>query len=127
MSETRNITKLTNENRESFFSAAYGGSYYTILGCAGNLDEWATGYCELLEDRGIGTPKEFITFKGGDMNKVYGLTGDNAYPADLTCLMFPLDGLVIPKLAIFKLQAQDRWFDDIVDNNQRRQEVIDKQ
>lgn len=38
--------------------------------------------------------------------------------------MFANDGLVIPKLAMFKYAMQDRWFDDIVDNNARAQEEI---
>lgn len=121
MSETTNITKVDCRNREEIFSEAYRGSYYTIIGCAGDLNEWATGYRELLGDRGIGKPEKFITFKGKDMNEVYLLTGNNAYANRLTFLMFPLDGLEVSKLAIFRLQAGDKWFDDIVDNNQRRE------
>lgn len=123
MSETKKITKVNRENREATFQAAYEGSYYTILGCDGDLNEWTDGYTDLLERSGIVTPKEFITFKGSDMNEQYGLTGTNAYKDDLVGLMFPLDGLAVPKLAYFKLKARDRWFDDIVDNNQRRQEA----
>lgn len=96
---------------------AYAGSYYTIIGAGGNLDEWKNGYQELLNKEGIGTIKEWITFTGADMNNKYQLKGDNAYPDDLTFLAFPLDGLNIDKLAIFKLRMKDRWFDDIVDNN----------
>lgn len=127
MSETREILKVDTDNREATFNAAYDGSYYTILGCAGDLNEWTAGYQELLATIGIGTPKEFITFKGADMNEIYGLTGNNAYDDGLTFLMFPLDGLDVPKLAIFRLQAGDKWFDDIVDNNRRRQESINEQ
>lgn len=123
MSETINIIKANRENREELFKAAYIGSYYTIVGCGGDLNEWATGYRELLGDRGIGKPEKFIAFKGKDMNEVYMLTGSNAYTDRLTFLMFPLDGLDVSKLAIFRLQAQDRWFDDIVDNNQRREAI----
>ena len=61
------------------------------------------------------------------MNMEYGLTGDNAYPDDLTFLMFPLTGLNMGRLAIFKILMSDRWFDDIVDNNCRRQETINEQ
>ena len=32
-----------------------------------------------------------------------------------------LDGLDVGKLAIFKLQMGDRWFDDVVDNDLRRE------
>lgn len=124
MSETKKLIRIDDSNRKELFEAAYEGSYYTIIGCAGDLNEWIAGYRELLGDRGIGKPEQFTTFKGKDMNEVYGLTGSNAYTDNLTFLMFPLDGLVVPKLAIFRLQAQDKWFDDIVDNNQRREEGI---
>ncbi len=127
MSETVNIIKVNCDNRKAIFSEAYGGSYYTIVGCGGDLNEWTAGYRELLANRGIGTPEKFITFKGKDMNEVYGLTGDNTYPDTLTFLMFPLSGLEVSKLAILRLQGQDRWFDDIVDNNQRREEMKNKE
>lgn len=121
---TKGITGINRGNRDEIFTAAYDGSYYTIIGCGGDLGEWATGYTQILEEAGIGTPKRFIAFKGADMNVHYGLTGDNAYQDDLPCLMFPLDGLDAGKLAVIKLKMHDRWFDDIVDSNRRRQEAI---
>ena len=102
------------------FEKAYNGSYYTITGCGGSLDEWKNGYTEMLNRYEIGTPTEWIDFTGKDMNEVYELVGDNAYQDDLHFLAFPLDGLNIGKLAMFKIMAHDRWFDDIVDNNSRR-------
>ena len=65
---------------------------------------------------------EYLVFTGADMNAEYGLTGNNAYPDDQHFLCFPLHGLDIPRLTVFKLIAEDRWFDDIVDNNRRREE-----
>lgn len=106
------------------FEKMYEESWYTIIGCGGDLKEWKDGYNKLLNERGIGTPKEWIYFTGKEMNEEYGLKGDNAYPDDLNFLAFSLEGLDIGKLAIFKLQAQDRWFDDIVDNNRSRQEEM---
>ena len=78
----------------------------------------------MLDREGIGTIKEWESFKGKEMNNEFHLTGSNAYQNDLTFLAFSLEGLDIGKLAIFKLQMGDRWFDDIVDNNQRREEKI---
>ena len=101
---------------------AYEGSYYTITGCGGDLNEWKAGYEKMLADEGIGKPIKWIDFTGKDMNEIYNLTDNNAYPEDLHFLAFPLDGLEVGKLAIFKLTMQDRWFDDIVDNNARREE-----
>lgn len=110
------LTESTSDVSD-LLDKAYNGSYYTIIGAGGNLDEWKNGYQELLNKEGIGTIKEWITFTGADMNNKYQLKGDNAYPNDLTFLAFPLDGLNIGKLAMFKLRMEDRWFDDIVDNN----------
>lgn len=107
---------------EELFEKAYRGSYYTITGCGGDLEEWKSGYQDLLDKNDIGRIQEWIHFTGKDMNDYYGLTEDNAYPDDLNFLAFSLDGLNTGKLALFKLRMQDRWFDDIVDNNRRREE-----
>jgi len=115
------FTESVSSEMLNMFKAAYEGSYYTITGVGGNLDEWKTGYNELLTKEGIGSVNSWITFKGADMNAFGRLTDDNAYPDDLTFLAFPLDNLDIGKLAMFKLKMEDRWFDDIVDNNARRQ------
>lgn len=103
------------------FEKMYNGSYYTITGAGGNLDEWKAGYEEWLKEENIGKPQEWLTFKGHEMNDYCGLTGDNQYQEDLTFLAFPLDGLDINKLAIFKLKHGDRWFDDIVNNAKARE------
>ena len=100
---------------------AYDGSYYTIQGAGGDLQEWKDGYANMLAERGIGTITKWVEFQGKDMNTEFDLTGNNRYPDRLHFLAFPLDGLDVNKLAIFKIQMGDRWFDDIVDNNARRQ------
>lgn len=55
-------------------------------------------------------------YSGEDMNEKYHLTGDNAYPDDLTFL-------TIPKFynPMFKLLVGARWFDDIVQGNLDRE------
>lgn len=99
---------------------AYKGSYYTILGAGGDLQEWVDGYEEMLAEKQIGKPKAWFTAKGAQVNKEFGLTGNEAFKARLTILFFPLDDLDIGKLAIFKIKMGDRWFDDIIDNSLRR-------
>lgn len=103
------------------FQKMYDGSYYTIIGCGGDPSEWKQGYQDMLNKSDIGTIKEWYEFTGDDMNKEYNLTGTNAYKDDLHFLAFPIDNLNVNKLAIFKLHMNDRWFDDIVDNNLRRE------
>ena len=58
--------------------------------------------------------------KGEKMNEFYALTGDNAYPDDLTIVSFMLSDMKDPmKLAVARFHVGGRWFDDIVDNNLR--------
>ena len=46
------------------FEKMYEGSYYTIVGCGGDLEEWKNGYNKLLNEHGIGIPTEWIHFTG---------------------------------------------------------------
>ena len=101
---------------------AYAGSYYTIIGAGGSLNEWVEGYTNLLKEHGIGTPKCFFVCEGADVNAfAEKKRGGEIYPSDkfqddLVFLLFPLKDLDVPVLAMFKLAHEDRWFDDIVDN-----------
>lgn len=67
MNDTNEVIKISETNREEIFTEAYNGSYYTITGCGGNLEEWIQEYTRLLKETGIGIPVQFITFKGSDM------------------------------------------------------------
>lgn len=95
---------------------AYEGSYYTITGAGGDLQEWKDGYNNLLKENGIGEISEWVEFSGKDMNEEFDLIGEDQYREDLLFLAFPLDGLDGGKLALFKMRMRDRWFDDIVNN-----------
>ena len=103
-------------------------SAFTIEGAGGDLNEWCIGLNEILAKENIGQVKTFYTFTGKLMNDTYKLTGSNAYQNDLTFLSFMLDGLDVGKLAMFKMKFGARWLDDIVDNNnareQRKMEVM---
>jgi hypothetical protein len=100
---------------------AYEGSYYFIAGAGGDLDEWVTGYNGLLAEEGIGEPKAWFKTTGASVNLYAGpsLECRDYFQEDLVILLFPLDGLDGGKLALFKLRAQDRWFDDVIDNMRR--------
>ena len=101
---------------------AYAGSYYTILGAGGDIQDWVDGYTAELEKQKIGAPREWFVATGEAINHfassggAHELAPNNEFQPDLTALLFPLEGLDVGKLAMFKLQMQDRWFDDIVDN-----------
>ena len=96
---------------------AYDGSYYTIVGAGGNLDEWINGYEDLLQKESIGTPKEWFLSTGEDFNNyAQPVNVDYAFKTDLTMLHFSLAGLDTGKLALFRLRMDDKWYDDMVDN-----------
>lgn len=103
------------------FYRMYDGSWYTITGCGGDLEEWKEGYAKMLNEQGIGNITEWIHFTGKDMNDICHLTGNNRYKNDLDFLAFSLEGLNVRMLAFFKLRMGDRWFDDIIDNNAFRE------
>lgn len=68
-----------------------------------------------------------FVFKGSLMNSVYGLTGTNAYQDHITFVSISLED-IDPEPIIFKrFQIGARWLDDIVDNNARRQFLIENQ
>ena len=94
---------------------AYEGSFYTIAGCGGDLQEWIDGYQKLLDESNIGTPTAWYQLTGQQVNEFAGPGNTNPFQDDCMLLAFPLDGLA-GKLAMFKLQMQDRWFDDVIDN-----------
>lgn len=98
------------------------GSFYTIAGVGGDPQEWVDGYIGLMAERGIAAPAAWFTTTGAAVNryaerKKGGFVVErDLFADDLTFLLFPLDGLDPSKLPLFKLQMQDRWFDDIVAN-----------
>ena len=63
----------------------------------------------------------FHIITGKLMNVVYGLTGNNAYPDD--CTLVSVTGIDQMKIVIPRFEVGGRWFDDIVDNNARREEL----
>lgn len=100
---------------EANLSEAYSGSYYFIAGAGGDLNEWVEGYEKLLDESGIGKPTKWLRTTGAKVNEFAGPTED-PFQNGLICLLFPLDGLKVGKLAIFKIRMEDRWFDDVINN-----------
>ena len=65
-----------------------------------------------------GTVDEIVMTSGKLMNKVYGLTDDNAYPDRLDIVS--IVGNTVP-MTMRRFEFGGRWFDDIVDNNAWRE------
>lgn len=113
------MKKITVTTKEQL-DVLYKSSALTIEGLTAdeeNLDAFATW----LEEHGA-LGKEEICFHiipGKLMNEVYELTGTNAYPDDLTIVS--VTNINQMKITIPRFQIGGRWFDDIVDNNARRE------
>ena len=75
-----------------------------------------------LEEHGALTHVEpdFHIITGAFMNDAYGLSGDNAYPEDLT--LVSVTDINQMAITIPRFEVGGRWFDDIVDNNASREE-----
>ena len=63
---------------------------------------------------------DFHIITGEFMNEQYGLSGSNAYPEDLT--LVSVTDINQAKIILARFEVGGRWFDDIVDNNARREE-----
>lgn len=117
MTTTSDIPLLTVADLDQ----AYRGSWYFIAGCGEPLSEWTEGYEKFLQEFGVGKPASWHRVLGETINRYAESTGyiildQDYFKPDLTCLMFPLDGLNPGRLSIFKIRANDRWFDDVIQN-----------
>jgi hypothetical protein len=92
------------------FNELYGNSAMTFEGLTEESIPEAVSY---IEEKAGETPKAFI-YSGEQMNELFELGGENAYPADLTFVSFVNTG------SILAISIGARWFDDIIQNNAYR-------
>lgn len=95
------------------------GSALTIEGLA---EDSIPDFIEWIKEHTPMKNEIAYVIKGKTMNRVYVLTGKNAYPDDLTIVSIKLEDMensvavVVPR---FEIGA--RWFDDIIMNNAMRE------
>ena len=79
------------------------------------VENWLKAHGAIIEH----TEPTFHIITGELMNTTYGLTGDNAYSKDLTLVsVTDIDQMAV----VFpRFEVGGRWFDDVVDNNVRRE------
>ena len=116
------VIKLTPEYA-NVFEDLYKGSALTFEGV---IPEEAHCYREFFKQfTEVDESQPCYLFSGKMMNDYYGLTGTNAYPDDLNILSFPLMIFKeVARICLPRFQLEGRWFDDIVENNKRRQKEI---
>ena len=117
-----NVIKVTEKEQ---LDMLYNGSACTLEGLA---ESFVGDMIEAMRNRGFikddNLNVDVYSIKGCLMNDVYGLTDDNAYQDDLTIICVPLKFMKnIEEFAVtMRIEYGYRWFDDIVDNNARREE-----
>lgn len=107
------ITLTTKEELDTL------GSALTIEGLAKesipDFIEWIKQYTPMKSETAY-------IISGNTMNNVYHLTSNNAYPKDLTIVSIKLEDMENAMAVVIpRFQIGARWFDDIVDNNARRE------
>ena len=114
--------KIIHISTKEQLDSLYNESALTWEGLStekGNLDalkEWLNHHGAILADR---EPTIHI-ISGEFMNAMYSLRGNNAYPDDLTIVS--VTDINQAKVTLPRFEVGGRWFDDIVDNNKRREE-----
>lgn len=109
---------------DELLQKAFEESWYFIAGTGGALADWVNGYEDLMEKAGIGKPLKWLQTTGAQVNALAASNGDeiaerDRFQPDLICLLLSWEGLHVGKLAMFKIQMQDRWFDDVIQNMRR--------
>ena len=79
------------------------------------VENWLKEHGAIIE----GKEPAFYIITGELMNTTYGLTNDNAYSKDLT--LVSVTDIDQTKIALPRFEVGGRWFDDVVDNNVRRE------
>lgn len=115
--------KIVHNRTKEDLDILYNDSALTFEGCT--LDEdnllWLVDWLNHNDAGFIGEPTFYVT-SGELMNDIYHLTGTNAYPYDLNIVSIKLDDLSdFRGIIIERFKLGGRWFDDIVENNARRE------
>lgn len=109
------VTKAVTDEKELKY--LYDKSAFTLEGLA---KDSISDFVDWLEANTTFTTDELIVYiiSGATMNEVYGLKGSNAYSPDLTIVS--VVDIEYGPIIFKRFSIGARWFDDIVDNNSRR-------
>lgn len=113
-----NIINVTTRKQ---LDALYNQSALTWEGLSADeenlntVKDWLKEYKAILHD----DEPTFHIITGEFMNEQYGLSGNNAYAEDLTIVS--VTDINQMAITIPRFEIGGRWFDDVVDNNARRE------
>lgn len=96
----------------------YSVSALTIEGLR---EDFIPDIMEILKNNTAVYRERAFIIPGKIMNEQYGLTGTNAYKDDLPIVSFSLEDFDPMPMTFKRMEFGGRWFDDVVDNNARRE------
>lgn len=109
-------------NSNEQFEKLYNSNALTLQGLDDtdkNLYSFANWIKNLSE---ISNPLNMYIIKGKQMNEQYGLSGKNKYPDELRIVCVELKDIKqVDKIIMPRFEINGRWFNDVVDNDVRRE------
>ena len=109
------VIEVNESNRKEIFEKLYNGSAMTVQGMI--FDELPLYINHFKENCGLHDNINVYHFLGKQYNDHYELTGKNRLPNELNCISIELDDMD----NCMGARQLIRWFDDIVDNDLRRE------
>lgn len=114
-----NVIQITSDNVAEKLEYLYKQSAMTMEGLrVEDIEQWLN---HVNDNVGLTKP-DIYQISGKVMNDFHGLTGSNAYQNDLAIVSIPLENMKGNPM-MYRLMMGCHWFDDIVDNNRRREET----
>lgn len=122
MSDKEIEIKRIYVNSNEQFEKLYNSSALTLEGLD-DTDKNLYGFANWIKNLSeISNPLNMYIIKGKQMNEQYGLSGKNKYPAELRIVCVELKDIKqVDKIIMPRFEINGRWFDDVVDNNVRRE------
>lgn len=122
MSDKEIKIKRIYVNSRKQFEMLYESNALTLQGLDDtdkNLYAFANWIKNLSE---ISNPLNMYIIKGKQMNEEYGLSEKNKYPNELRIVSVMLEDIKqVEKIVIPRFEIHGKWFNDIVDNDVRRE------
>lgn len=119
------IQRIEVKNKEQL-DRLYNSSALTLLGLD-DTDKELQSFAKWIKNLSeIANPLNMYIIKGKLMNEEYGLTEKNRYPDNFPIVCVNLEEIKQPeKIIIPRFKIGGRWFDDVVNNDRERQNIID--
>lgn len=96
---------------------------YAALTAVGISEESFNDFMDILKENTTVYRQRMFIISGKFMNQEYGLTGRNAYKDTLHIASVSLEDFDEEPMILKRFNYGWKWFNDIVDNNARRQKL----